>query len=169
MYKQFRFEGDIHAVLDCVPLTVRRKLDLAQQKISLEGWQKLDRAERLALCHLAAETDADVAIYREVLAGFCARANVPLAALHDEDASARRWNAPDVPQRVAARAAEQGISLGAERWRALDEESRYALLKLSDPKKKAEKFLAACVELELHDGPAPAISPDVAVCAPGQR
>ena len=149
MYKQFRFEADIHTSLDCVPLTVRRKLDLAQLKISLQGWQALTRAERLALCHLPAESDADIEIYREVLAGLCARAGVALAPLHDADAAARSWNAASVPERLGARLRELGVSLDDGRWRALDEESRYALLKLADPNKHKEKLHAACVELGL--------------------
>ena len=47
MYKRFEFEGAIHDTLECVPMSVRRKLDLATLKISLAGWQALSRAERL--------------------------------------------------------------------------------------------------------------------------
>lgn len=166
MYKQFKFEGAIHEVLDCVPLTVRRKLDLAQLKISLQGWQALSRPERLALCHLPVDTAQDVAVYREVLQGFCARAGVPLKPLSDEAAAARAWNAAEVPAPVAARTAELGARLDAAAWRALDEESRYALLKLADPKRTPEKLQAACVELGLFEGPAPEISPSAAVCKP---
>ena len=57
MYKRFTFEGDIHESLDCVPLSVRRKLDLAALKISLDGWQQLSRAERLSLCHLPVDSE----------------------------------------------------------------------------------------------------------------
>lgn len=166
MYKQFRFEGEIHASLECVPLTVRRKLDLAQLKISLEGWQALTRAERLALCHLAVDSAAEIEIYREVLRGFCARAAVPLKELNDPEAAARSWNAPEAPARLAQRAQELSARLDGGTWRALDEESRYALVKLSDPKRNPAKLAAACVELGLIEGPAPELSPDVAVCKP---
>ena len=168
MYKQFAFEGEIHEKLDCVPLCVRRKLDLAQLKVSLEGWQALPRAERLALCHLPVESDEEVAVYREVLAGFCARAGVPLAPLQDADAASRAWNAPEIPGVLAERLQKLGVALTPAAWRALDEESRYALCKLAHPKRNPEKLRAACVELGLLEGPAPQISPAVLVCTPGR-
>ncbi|MBS2031417.1 MAG: hypothetical protein JST54_26185 [Deltaproteobacteria bacterium] len=168
MYRQFRFEGDIHEKLDCVPLTVRRKLDLAQLKISLEGWQALTRPERLALCHLSVDTDAELSIYREVLQGFCARAGVHLKPLQDADAEQRSWNAPEIPALVTSRLAELGVRLDASGWRALDEETRYALLKLAHPKRTSEKLHALCVELGIKDGPAPKLEPQAIICAPGQ-
>jgi len=119
MYKQFAFEGDIHQKLDCVPLCVRRKLDLAQLKVSLQGWQALPRAERLALCHLPVESNEEVAVYREVLADFCARAAVPLAPLQDADAAARAWNAREIPAALAARLQGLGVKLELDAWRAL--------------------------------------------------
>jgi hypothetical protein len=185
MYRAFAFEGDIHRSLDCVPLSVRRKLDLAGGKISLAGWQALTRAERLALCHLPVEGDGDVAVYREVLQAFAARAGVPLKPLVDPDAEARVWNANVPPPQLAKRLAElaarlaagptapsaqpggAGIVLDPPRWRALDEEARYALFKLADPKREPAKLHAALVELGLAPGPAPAVVPDVAICARG--
>jgi hypothetical protein len=149
MYRQFAFEGDVHALLDCVPLTVRRKLDLVGLKISLAGWQALTRAERLGLCHLPADTAADLTIYREVMNGFAERAGVPLTPLADPDAASRAWNAATVPARVGDRLREIACRLDDARWRALDEESRYALLKLSDPKRDVAKLRAAATELGL--------------------
>ena len=168
MYRQFRFEGDIHEKLDCVPLTVRRKLDLAQLKISLEGWQALTRPERQALCHLPVDSVEDLATYREVLQGFCARSNVTLKPLADEDAEKRTWNSLEVPALVTSRLQELGARLESAAWRALDEEARYALLKLSHPKRGPEKLHAAYVELGLMPGPAPKLEPEVVVCAPGE-
>jgi hypothetical protein len=150
-----------------VPLTVRRKLDIAQLKISLEGWQKLSRAERLALCHLPVDTAAELDIYREVMRGFCDRCGVTLKPLQDPQADARAWNCDHVPAEVVDKA--QAPRLTDARWRELDEEARYALLKLSDPKKNPEKLQAALVELGLKVGPAPEVSPSAAVCdSPGR-
>jgi hypothetical protein len=156
MYMRFAFEGDIHDSLACVPLSVRRKLDLGGLKISLEGWQRLSRGERLALCHLSVDSDQERGIYREVMLAFCERASVPLKELEDANASSRAWNAPDVPPPVAVRLGELGGSLTDGAWRSLDEESRYALLKLSDPGRNPLKIRALLLEFGLlPEGPRP--------------
>jgi hypothetical protein len=165
MYKRFDFEGDVHQTLECVPLTVRRKLDIASLKISLEGWQALTRAERLALCHLPVDSEEDREVYIEVMRTFCERAGVPLKPLVDADAAGRTWNASTTPPRVKERADELHAKLDDATWRRLDEESRYALVKLSDPKRNPLKIHAALVELGLLAGPAPRVIPEVAVCA----
>jgi hypothetical protein len=164
MYKQFAFEGDVHASLDCVPLTVRRKLDLAAIKLSLEGWQRLGREERLCLCHLPVDSPDEVAVYREVLLAFCQRREVTAKPLQDPVAEGRLWNAATVPPAVRERAEALRSSLDDEKWRALDEECRYALLKLADPKRQPEKLEAALVELGLLSGPAAARAPTVLGC-----
>jgi hypothetical protein len=166
MYKRFAFEGDIHGSLACVPLTVRRKLDLAALKISLAGWQQLSRDERLCLCHLPVDSAEEIAIYREVLLAFCERRGVDHKPLHDPVAAARLWNARAVPAELRARAVALGAALDDEAWSRTDEESRYALLKLADPKREPEKLAAALVELGLLDGPAPPLAAGGATCEP---
>jgi hypothetical protein len=166
MYKRFVFEGDIHDSLECVPLSVRRKLDLAALKISLEGWQSLSRPERLALCHLPVDTPEELDVYREVLRGACERGCVALKKLDDPDAEARTWNALHVPPGLAARLSDLDVTLGDADWVSLDEESRYALLKLAHPKRNPLKLHALLVELGRLPGPAPSIHAKVVVCEP---
>jgi hypothetical protein len=160
VYKRFLFEGDIHQSLACVPLTVRRRLDLAGLKISLAGWQLLSRAERLALCHLPADSEADIAVYREVMQEFCVGRGVPLKPLPDSD---RAWNAAEPPEGLEARLRELAVALSPGAWRALDEESRYALCKLADPQREPAKLKAALIELGLASGPSP-LDPEAPSC-----
>jgi hypothetical protein len=159
MYKQFAFEGDVHQSLDCVPLTVRRKLDLAELKISLTGWQALPREERLALCHLPVDIDEDVAVYREVLGAFAARAGVPLSPLAGDPLGRGAWSAAGVAARVLHRLGPAG-GLDETRASSLTEEERYALFKLADPKRDTAKLELAMYELGLREGAAPA-APEV--------
>jgi hypothetical protein len=147
MYKRFAFEEDVHTSLACVPLAVRRKLDLAALKISLAGWQMLTRPERLALCHLPVDTKEDIAVYQEVLAGFAARASVRLTPLEGSPTDRSAWSAEAVAVRLKDRLG--GAPFDAARLRALDEESRYALFKLADPKRDIQKLRAALRELEI--------------------
>ena len=147
MYRRFVFEGEIHQSLSCVPLAVRRKLDVAGLKISLAGWQALSRAERLGLCHLPIANDDEVAVYREVMRGFCDGHGVALTTLDDPQAHSRVWNSVQMPAAVAARVAATGGSLDQAAWHALDEDSRYGLLKMAEPKQSPAKFQAILAEL----------------------
>lgn len=151
MYRQFALEGEVHASLDCVPLSVRRKLDLAEIKISLAGWQALSRAERLALCHLPADTDEDVAVYAEVLRGFAERAGVALAPLAGAPVRRAAWDRDSVSARLRDRLGADGaLDEGAlGRLAELTEEERYAIVKLADPKRGPEKLRALLGELGL--------------------
>jgi hypothetical protein len=166
MYKRFSFEGDIHTSLECVPLTVRRKLDLADVKLSLAGWQQLSRAERLCLCHLPVDLPEDLEIYREVLLAFCQRADVRWHKLSDPVAESGAWNADKVPAPLREWVRRLNAALDDQAWVRLDEESRYALLKLTDPKRTPEKLVAALIELGLLGGTMPAIQPTAEVCGP---
>lgn len=130
MYRRFAFEGQVHTSLDCVPLAVRRRLDRAALKIPLAGWQALTRAERLALCHLPVDTDEDLAVYREVMQAFAARAGVELTPLPPVSPSA--WAADRVPEIVARRARDLGVHVDLETWSRLDEEERYAVVKYAE-------------------------------------
>lgn len=166
MYRRFQFEGNIHATLDCVPLTVRRKLDLAGLKISLEGWQALPFPERLALCHLGVDTDEDLAVYREVLRGCCEQAGIPLKPLPPGSVDADQWRGPDVPPLVRQRLNANGLTLSDEMWRALDEETRYSLVKLSDPKRNPAKLPWLMSELGFAPQPTEPLYPTRNFCEP---
>lgn len=152
-YKRFVFEGDVHDSLSCVPLTVRRKLDLAGLKISLAGWQALPREERLSLCHLPVDDAGDIAVYAEILRAFAARANVPLSPLPDEASRRERWSSPEMPELVRARLDAMSATLTPESWAKLDEESKYALLKMAEPSRDPRKFGWVLDELGLGRGP----------------
>lgn len=144
MFRRFDFEEETYATLACIPLAVRRKLDLAGLKISLAGWQSLPRADRLALCHLPVDGDGDLEVYREVLRGFAERAGAPLTELPEVTPAA--WGIDAVPLRVAERVSALGRELPTSRWRLLDEETRYCLWKYSTTKDDPAKVAALFVE-----------------------
>jgi hypothetical protein len=146
MYRRFAFEGDMHVSLSCVPLAVRRKLDLAALKISLAGWQALHREERLALCHLPVDDDSDLDVYREVFRGFAARAGVPLKPLPEANPAA--WSAEALLARLKERLGG-APGLPGTRIAALSEEERYALFRLAEPGREPDKLHAAMRELDL--------------------
>jgi len=156
MSKRLLFGGAIHESLECVPLTVRRKLDRAGLEISLAGWQQLSRAERMALCHLPVDSELELALYREMLLTSCGVVGVSLERLDDPNASARVRVVRATPEAIVERTREVGTSIADEVWCSLDEETRYALLKLTRLERNPLKIHALLVDLGLVLGPAPA-------------
>jgi hypothetical protein len=140
MYLRFGFEGDLHRTLEFIPIAVRRKLDLAGLKLSLAAWNRLTRAEKLAICHLPVDDDGDLAAYREVLAGFGERAGEPVARLEGGPVDPRSWR--NLPETLEGR-------VDAARWSRLSDEARYVVVKLTDPRKSKDKLEAALRELGL--------------------
>jgi len=145
MPRLLSFERELYATLDLMPFTVRRKLDLAGLKLSLAGWQALPIASRRALADAEVDDDASVAAFTASLRAAAERVSAllqPLAAPGPPP-----WRVPTVPPAVQTRLLELGVRLENPSWAALDDEARYALLKLSE--RHPEHLGTALVELGL--------------------
>jgi hypothetical protein len=147
MIRQFDFEAEIYESLSCLPMTARRKLDRLGLKISLEQWQQLSRAERLMICHAPASTPDEC----EVLGSFIheatlARSGFPPSPLSDQSRKAAE-PATEPPATLVANANALGIALTAREWNRLDDDERYALIKLGDTARPGHNFKAALNEL----------------------
>jgi hypothetical protein len=140
MYLRFAFEGDLHRTLEFIPIAVRRKLDLAGLKLSLAAWNRMSRAEKLAVCHLPVDGEGDLDVYREALTGFAERAGEPVTPLSGGPADRRSWR--ELPQRLAGR-------VDPDRWAASSDEARYVLTRLCEPRKSGDKLEDALRELHL--------------------
>jgi hypothetical protein len=147
MLRRFKFEDEVHQSLSCVPMAVRRKLDQAGVKISLEQWQTLRRGERLAICHLPTGSDEERATLRffveEAVQERCGSATKPVS---DE---LRRAAEPPAapPKELVASAKAEGVELSQPAWDRLDADERYALIKLGGGDKHSHNFGAALHEL----------------------
>ncbi|MGH8011693.1 MAG: nitrate reductase associated protein [Candidatus Binataceae bacterium] len=130
MIRQFKFEGEIHRSLSCVPMAVRRKLDHLGVKLSLEQWQALGRGERLAICHLPIDSSEEL----DTLRLFITEAVTGRGAGSPKDLSEemrRAANPPaDPPAMLVENAKALGVTLGSSEWRRLNADERYALIKL---------------------------------------
>jgi hypothetical protein len=147
MIRKFKFEDEVHHNLACVPMAVRRKLDRVGVKVSLEQWQALAQHERLAICHLPTSTDEE----RDTLRMFLketvqARAGTPTKPLSEE---IRRSAEPPLvpPVGLIANAKTAGVTLNQSLWDRLDEDERYALIKLGGGAEQSHNFLTALHEL----------------------
>ncbi len=74
MPRIFSFERELHATLDLMPLAIRRKLDLAGVKLSLDGWQAMAIADRRALVEAEVGDDASLAAFAASLRAAAERA-----------------------------------------------------------------------------------------------
>ena len=147
MIRRFKFEGDIYETLDCVPMSVRRKLDRIGTKISLEQWQALARGERMAICHLPANLEEE----REALAAFINEAVTRTSGSSPKGLSEAERAAADppaeAPEKLIEHAHAAGVELTRETWEKLDGDERYALIKLGGGPKVSKDFAAALKEM----------------------
>ena len=139
------FERELAETLDFVPLGVRRKLDLAAVKISLDAWRKLAIDDRRALRDAIVTDAASASAFAESVRAAASRASVeteplPLPALP-------AWRSDGVPGAIETRLGELGASLDAAAWRALDDEARYLLLALAGKRREPERFELAVKEI----------------------
>jgi hypothetical protein len=144
MFRRFHFEEDIYCSLDCVPMTVRRKLDRIGLKVHLAQWQALGQGERLAVCHLPADSPEECDAMRTFIVEMVKRTcGVKPGELKPEQSSAAE-PPKAVPPKLAADAATAGASLTQAMWDQLDGDERYMLTKLE---KRGDKLAIALREL----------------------
>jgi cyclic pyranopterin monophosphate synthase len=134
--KLFRFDG-IDATFDLLPLAARRALDHAGQKLSLEGFRSLSRADREELVELGSRDEVDIA-----RATVIALAGQPGA----EPMEAKPDPSPSAPtsELVTALGSARVIPLGT--WSALTPLERYALAKVARSK-NSERLDQAYAEI----------------------
>ena len=156
MFRRFNFEEDIYCTLDCVPMTVRRKLDRIGLKIGLAQWQALGQGERLAICHLPAdqpdECDAVRSFINEAVKRVSGVEPRELPAAERLTAEPPR----EVPPALVADARAADVALTQAMWDRLDGDQRYVLTKLGG-KSKSDKLALALRELFVES---PRLSPD---------
>jgi hypothetical protein len=147
MLRKFRFEGEIYNSLNCLPMAVRRKMDRAGIKMSLLQWQQLTRPERLAICHLPADTDEET----EAMRSFVNEAVIARSGSAPGELSAEKRNVAEPPvvppARLVERARGFGFDLAQADWDGLDDDARYALVKLGDGAEPGLNLEAALTEL----------------------
>ncbi len=116
MFRRFNFEEDIYCSLDCVPMTVRRKLDRIGLKVGLAQWQALGQGERLAACHLPADQPEEC----EAIRTFIIEAVKRVSGVEPKELPAvQRLTAEpprEVPSSLVADARSTGVALTQEMW-----------------------------------------------------
>jgi len=144
MFRHFHFEEDIYCTLDCVPMTVRRKLDRIGLKVHLAQWQALGQGERLAICHLPADQADECEAMRTFVVEAVKRSSgvEPNDLPPEQRLTAEPPN--EVPPALIADATSAGAVLTQAMWDRLDGDERYMLTKLE---KRGDKLAIALREL----------------------
>ncbi len=151
----FGFEADFVGDLRCIPMAVRRKLDLAGVKLKLSHWNALSDAERQEL--LAWPDDAGGLAKLEHWLHQRTATMAVGAAGRLEPADGAPWQqADDAPEVLLASCRQLGLTLPTGAWGDLNELQRFALVKLSHPGHEHRNLPRALGEFGLVDPERPA-------------
>jgi hypothetical protein len=144
----FGFEADFARDLRCIPMAVRRKLDLAGVKLKLIQWHGLSAPERERLLAWPDDGPAIAALRDWLLERSASLPGGPAKAM--EPARGAAWQGEgDWPEAVLRSCAELDLAVRTEGWRGLDELRRFALLKLSHPGHEHRNLPRALAEFDL--------------------
>ncbi len=148
----FRFEADFAGDLRCLPMAVRRKLDLAGVKLKLVHWHGLSGEERQRLLAWADDGPSLEALRLWLLERSRSLPQGPARPL--PPAAEAEWQRVlALPEVLAASCRDLGVSLSPEDWRGLDELQRFALVKLSHPGHEHRNLPRALEEFALIPPP----------------
>ncbi len=146
MIRKFKFEDEIYSSLSCLPMAARRKLDQLGLKIGFDQWQQLSRGERLMICHapIAAEDEVEALrmFVNDVMLAKCGATPKELPPEKRQGVNPPKM----VPPKLVESAQASGVALTQAAWANLDDDERYALIKLG-VEKESHKLKAALDEL----------------------
>ena len=145
----FQFESEFVDSLRCIPMVVRKQLDVSGVKLKLNEWSKLSQAQRLTVVHKPCDTAEEVSTYRYdlsvLITATCGAPPSMLAELPEPV-----WETGGaVPDQVVQQAKSLGQNVSQASWAALSPLQRFALIKLSRPGHENRNFLPALTEFGL--------------------
>jgi len=128
----FAFEQDFIGTWRCIPLCVRRKLDLIGLKLKLSHWLALTQVQRQALVDWG-DDPAALAQLGDHLRRCTAEMADGMAADLPPAVDAAWQQVEVVPDAIASAAQLHGVGLTLQRWASMTELERFAFCKLVRP------------------------------------
>ena len=142
----FAFEHDFIGSWRCIPLCVRRKLDLIGLKLKLNHWLALSQEQRQQLVDWPDDNEQLNALRQHLRD--CTSPMADGMAKDLTPASDEPWqNRHLIPAELMHAAQNQGVELNLTSWSTLDELERFALCKLVRPGHDHHNLAAAFNEV----------------------
>ena len=128
----FAFEQDFIGSWRCIPLCVRRKLDLAGVKLKLSHWLAMTQDQRQQLVDWGDSSEHLKQMREHLRASTVTMADGVVKDL--PQAVDEPWQQPDrLPDQLLDAARARGVQLTPQAWQAMRELDRFALCKLARP------------------------------------
>jgi hypothetical protein len=126
---------------DCLPMSVKRKLDRIAIKIGRRQWLGMSPEEQTSISSLPCESKEECETLRSFIYSVLASHGTQPSSL--TEVVAQLADPPvEVPAAVIESAKEVGFLIDQAKWLQLDDHQRYALTKLIDPGKKSKRARA---------------------------
>ena len=145
----FEFEADFVEALRCIPMQVRLKLDTCGIKLKLQDWNHFTQAERQTLVELPCRTSAEILAYREQLNQTVIKHTGKPGTDLPVDENPPWMDAATIPESVAEKSQELGLTITSQQWSNLQPLQRFALIKLSRSSHENKNFIPAVKEFHL--------------------
>ena len=145
----FQFEADFVDSLRCIPMQVRYKLDSCGIKLKLHQWSKFTESDRRQLVELPCQTTENIQNYREYLQQLVQKRAGEIAKDLPVEDNPDWENSTTIPDSVAKKADETGVSFNLENWQTLTAIQRFVLIKLSRSNHENRNFLPALKEFQV--------------------
>jgi hypothetical protein len=153
-HRLFRFEAEFSGDLRCIPMAVRRKLDLAGVKLKLVHWHGLSAAERQRLLAWTDGPQELLALRHWLLERSVTLPQGPARPL--DPVRQAPWQRLDaLPEELLLSCRQLGLALSLEGWSRLDELERFALVKLCHPGHEHRNLPRALQEFAGNTGQPP--------------
>ena len=142
----FNFEDDFIKDLRCIPLCVRRKLDLIGIKLKLTHWQEFNLIEKNKIVNWP-DTKKELFELKIFLKRITSNSKYGKAKEIEISINQPWQDKNKVPEQVLKSALERGINISIEKWRNLNELDRFAFCKLIRPNHEHHNLDKALVEI----------------------
>jgi hypothetical protein len=152
----FVFEQDfVEKGIRCIPMIVRKKMDVIGIKLKLAHWSKFNKRERLVLSIQACTTVEQRHLYRAYLTWLIKKYTGEDPVLQEPDDHPAWQVTAAIPAELQEKAAEFGWTITIRQWAGITELQRFALLKLCRPGHENKNFPIAIKEFGLVEEVAP--------------
>ena len=146
----FEFEDEFISDLRCIPLCVRRKLDLIGLKLKLQHWQEFNHDDKRKIVYWSDSID-DLDALKSYLISKSSRSRIGQAKeiLISKD---EPWLlSGTVPDFIEVEASKYTFQISQRIWSNLSELERFALCKLARPGHEHRNLIKAFKEILIHN------------------